>query len=127
MLQIALEGDISETSAAAPEGFELIGAYAKDGKSVVAIGSSEKGGRIVPADVPIVTVKASETPSVIYGEHDTVMQRADEYGIENIPLEMSEDAGEAVSYSDSGGSGCNMGLGVFALLTAVPLFFTRKR
>ena len=127
MLQIALEGDISETSAAAPEGFELIGAYAKDGKSVVAIGSSEKGGRIVPADVPIVTVKASETPSVIYGEHDTVMQRADEYGIENIPLEMSEDAGGAVSYSDSGGSGCNMGLGVFALLTAVPLFFTRKR
>ena len=127
VLQIALEGDISETSAAAPEGFELIGAYAKDGKSVVAIGSSEKGGRIVPADVPIVTVKASETPSVIYGEHDTVMQRADEYGIENIPLEMSEDAGGAVSYSGSGGSGCNTGIGVLALLAAVPSFLRKRR
>ena len=127
VLQIALEGDISETSAAAPEGFELIGAYAKDGKSVVAIGSSEKGGRIVPANVPIVTVKASETPSVIYGEHDTVMQRADEYGIENIPLEMSDDAGGAVSYSGSGGSGCNTGIGVLALLAAVPSFLRKRR
>ena len=126
MLQIALKGDISETSAAAPEGFELIGAYAEDGKSVVAIGSSEKGGRIVPADVPIVTVKATETPSVIYGEHDTVMQRADEYGIENIPLEMSEDAGGAVSYSGSGGSGCNFGLGALTLLIAAPLLFRNK-
>ena len=126
MLQIALKGDISETSAAAPEGFELIGAYAEDGKSVVAIGSSEKGGSIVPADVPIVTVKATETPSVIYGEHDTVMQRADEYGIENIPLEMSVDAGGAVSYSGSGGSGCNFGLGALTLLIAAPLLFRNK-
>ena len=126
MLQIALKGDISETSAAAPEGFELIGAYAEDGKSVVAIGSSEKGGSIVPADVPIVTVKATETPSVIYGEHDTVMQRADEYGIEDIPLEMSEDAGGAVSYSGSGGSGCNFGLGALTLLIAAPLLFRNK-
>lgn len=126
MLQIALKGDISETSAAAPEGFELIGAYAEDGKSVVAIGSSEKGGSIVPADVPIVTVKATETPSVIYGEHDTVMQRADEYGIENMPLEMSEDAGRAVSYSGSGGSGCNFGLGALTLLIAAPLLFRNK-
>lgn len=126
MLQIALKGDISETSAAAPEGFELIGAYAKDGKSVVAIGSSEKGGSIVPADVPIVTVKATETPSVIYGEHDTVMQRAGEYGIENIPLEMSDDAGGAVSYSGSGGSGCNFGLGALTLLIAAPLLFRNK-
>ena len=126
MLQIALEGDISETSAAAPEGFELIGAYAEDGKSVVAIGSTEKGGSVVPADVPIVTVKATETPSVIYGEHDTVMQRADEYGIENIPLEMSDDAGGAVSYSGSGGSGCNFGLGALTLLIAAPLLFRNK-
>lgn len=126
MLQIALKGDISETSAAAPEGFELIGAYAEDGKSVVAIGSSEKGGSIVPADVPIVTVKATETPSVIYGEHDTVMQRVDEYGIENIPLEMSVDAGGAVSYSGSGGSGCNFGLGALTLLIAAPLLFRNK-
>ena len=126
MLQIALEGDITETSAAAPEDFELIGAYAEAGKSVVAIGSSEKGGSIVPADVPIVTVKASETPSVIYGEHDTVMQRADEYGIENIPLEMSDDAGGAVSYSGSGGSGCNFGLGALTLLIAAPLLFRNK-
>ena len=126
MLQIALEGDISETSAAAPEGFKLIGAYAEDGKSVVAIGSTEKGGSVVPADVPIVTVKATETPSVIYGEHDTVMQRADEYGIENIPLEMSDDAGGAVSYSGSGGSGCNFGLGALTLLIAAPLLFRNK-
>lgn len=127
MLQIALEGDISETSVAAPEGFKLIGAYAEDGKSVVAIGSSEKDGRIVPANVPIVTVKASETPSVIYGEHDTMMQRADEYGIENVSLEMSEDAGGAVSYSGSGVAGCNTGIGILALLAAVPSFLRKRR
>ena len=73
------------------------------------------------------TVKASETPSVIYGEHDTVMQRAGEYGIENIPLEMSDDAGGAVSYSGSRGSGCNTGIGVLALLAAAPSFLRKRR
>ena len=128
MLQIALDGNITETSAAAPEGFEVIGAYTEDGRSVVAIGSTRKDGCVIPANVPLVTVKASETPSVKYGPHETVMQKIAEAGVEVVSLEASGQGSveSKESYGSSSG-GCNTGMSVLGLLAALPIIFNYKR
>ena len=125
MLQIALEGMITETSVAAPEGFELIGTFVNDDRTVVAVGSTYRYGAVIPADVPIVTVRASNSPSVVYGPNATIMQRVTETGVETIPLEAPEDTIGTVA-PDYGSSGCSTGLGILSLLAAAPLLF-RKR
>ena len=128
MLQIALDGNITETSAAAPEGFEVIGAYTEDGRSVVAIGSTRKDGCVIPANVPLVTVKASETPSVKYGPHETVMQKIAEAGVEVVSLEASgQGSVESKEFYGSSSGGCNTGIGMLGLLAALPVIFSYKR
>ena len=125
-MQLSREGDLSETSVAVPEGFDLIGVHTEAGKSVVAIGSPNRDGSVVLSDVKMVTVKSNIPPVVKYGPHETVMQKITESGIEEVSWETAEDAAGSSGTGNSG-SGCNMGLGVMALLAGVPLLKKHNR
>ena len=115
-----------QTSVAVPEGFDLIGVHTEAGKSVVAIGSPNRDGSVVLSDVKMVTVKSNIPPVVKYGPHETVMQKITESGIEEVSWETAEDAAGSSGTGNSG-SGCNMGLGVMALLAGVPLLKKHNR
>ena len=130
MLQVALAGDIYDVTPSLPEGYELIGEHYDDGRTVVAIGSSAKDGVSIPADTPILSVQSASEPRIDYAHSS--LQKATEAGVVDLPLtggssSLIDVPTPAAPARQSGSSGCNTGLGVFALLTAVPLFLTRKR
>ena len=131
MLQVALTGDIYAVTPSLPEGYSLIGKHSGDGRTVVAIGNTFKGGVSIPADTPVLTVAAVSVPRIIYRHNATTMQVAEESGVRIIPLDGGQSSiievpSPAAQSSSGSSSGCNTGLGVFALLAAVPLFFRKK-
>ena len=133
MLQLSLTGDIYNTVPNLPNGYELIGEHYDDDRTVVAIGNTAKEGVSIPAGTPILSVQSVSEPRIDY-THST-LQKVTEDGVVDLPLtggsssliDVPTPAAPVRQPSSDGSSGCNTGLGVFALLTAVPLFFTRKR
>ena len=133
MLQLALAGDIYNAVPSLPEGYELIGEHYDDGRTTVAIGNTAKDGVPIPAGTPILSVQSASEPRIDYTH--SALQKATEAGIVDLPLtggsssliDVPTPAAPVRQPSSGGSSGCNMGLGVFALLAALPLFFTRKR
>ena len=122
MMQLSLEGDISETSVAVPEGFDLIGIHTEAGNSVVAIGNAAKGGVPLPADMPVLTVAAASVPRIVYGDNATTMQVAEESGVRTISLDGSKNTLTASPAPVAQSSlGCNIGIGALVLLAAAPL------
>lgn len=126
MFQLALEGGISEITYALPSGFELIGAGEKDGVTVIAIGTTVKGGLTIPADTPFITVTAASQPGVLYGDNFTTAERASAHGIEIVSLESSETVGEAGASASGGSSGCNAGTAAAALLAFAPFIIHKS-
>lgn len=126
MFQLALEGGISEITYALPSGFELIGAGEKDGVTVIAIGTTVKGGLTIPADTPFITVTAASQPGVLYGDNFTTAERASAHGIEIVSLESSETVGEAGASASGGSSGCNTGTAAAALLAFAPFIIHKS-
>ena len=133
MLQLALAGDIYNAVLSLPEGYELIGEHYCDGRTTVAIGNTAKDGVSIPADTPLLSVQSASEPRIDYAH--SALQKATEAGIIDFPLtggsssliDVPTPAAPVIQPSFGGSSGCNMGIGIFALLAAVPLFFTRKR
>ena len=126
MFQLALEGGVSEITYALPSGFELIGAGEKDGVTVIAIGTTVKGGLTIPADTPFITVTAASQPGVLYGDNFTTAERASAHGIETVSLEASETVGEAGASASGGSSGCNAGTAAAALLAFAPFIIHKS-
>lgn len=133
MLQLSLTGDIYGVSPTLPEGYKLIGEHYDDGRTTVAIGNTARDGVSIPAAIPLLSVQAASEPRIDYSR--SALQKTTEDGVIDLPLTGGSSSlidvptpATLVRQSGSGGSsGCNTGLGVFALLTAVPLFLTRKR
>ena len=126
MFQLALEGSVSEITYALPSGFELIGAGEKDGVTVIAIGTTVKGGLTIPADTPFITVTAASQPGILYGNNFTTAERASAHGIETVSLESSETVGEAGASASGGSSGCNAGTAAAALLAFAPFIIHKS-
>lgn len=126
MFQLALEGGVTEITYALPSGFELIGAGEKDGVTVIAIGTTVKGGLTIPADTPFITVTAASQPGVLYGDNFTTAERASAHGIEIVSLESSETVGEAGASASGGSSGCNAGTAAAALLAFAPFIIHKS-
>lgn len=126
MFQLTLEGGVSEITYALPSGFELIGAGEKDGVTVIAIGTTVKGGLTIPADTPFITVTAASQPGVLYGDNFTTAERASAHGIETVSLESSETVGEAGASASGGSSGCNAGTAAAALLAFAPFIIHKS-
>ena len=126
MFQLALEGGVAEITYALPSGFELIGAGEKDGVTVIAIGTTVKGGLTIPADTPFITVTAASQPGVLYGDNFTTAERASAHGIEIVSLESSETVGEAGASASGGSSGCNAGTAAAALLAFAPFIIHKS-
>lgn len=122
MFQLALEGDVSNLTYALPEGFQLIGQNIGECETILAIGTMEKGGRIIPAKTAIIAFEAPSMPSIKYGDNNTTMQLAEADGIHTLSFEASS---EAANTHTSGGGGCNAGLPSVILLLA-PLFYKKK-
>lgn len=132
MLQVALTGDIYAITPSLPEGYSLIGKHSGDGRTVIAIGNTFEGGVSIPADTPVLTVAAVSVPRIIYRHNATTMQVAEESGVRIIPLDGGQSSiievpSPAAQSSSGSSSGCNTGLGAFALLAAVPLFCHKKQ
>ena len=87
MFQLSLDGNISDASYSAPDGFKLLGSHIEDGRTVVAIGTDKEGGDTIPSGEPFVTVAAPDTPCVKYGVNDTTMLLAAEEGVEAVSME----------------------------------------
>lgn len=126
MFQLALEGGVSEITYALPSGFQLIGAVEKDGVTVIAIGTTVKGGLAIPADTPFITVTTASQPGVLYGDNFTTAERASAHGIETVSLESSETVGEAGTSTSGGSSGCNAGTAAAALLAFAPFIIHKS-
>ena len=126
MFQLALEGGVTEITYALPSGFELIGAGEKDGVTVIAIGTTVKGGLTIPADTPFITVTAASQPGILYGNNFTTAERASAHGIETVSLESSETVGEAGASASGGSSGCNAGTAAAALLAFAPFIIHKS-
>ena len=122
MFQLELEGDVSNLTYALPEGFKLIGQNIGEGETILAIGTMEKGGRIIPANTAIIAFEAPSTPSIKYGDNYTTMQLATAKGIDALSFEAGS---EAANTHTSGGGGCNAGLPCVILLFA-PLLYRKK-
>ena len=127
MFQLSLEGNISEASYSAPDGFKLLGSHIEDGRTVMAIGTDKEGGDTIPSGEPFVTVAAPETPCVKYGVNDTTMLLAAEEGVEAVSMESGKNAASTVGAISSGGSsGCSAGAAAAGLFAVVPLAIFRS-
>lgn len=127
MFQLSLEGNISDASYSAPDGFKLLGSHIEDGRTVMAIGTDKEGGDTIPSGEPFVTVAAPDTPCVKYGVNDTTMLLAAEEGVEAVSMESGKNAADTDSAISSGGSsGCNAGAADAGLFAVVPLAIFRS-
>ena len=127
MFQLSLEGNISDASYSAPDGFKLLGSHIEDGRTVMAIGTDKEGGDTIPSGEPYVTVAAPDTPCVKYGANDTTMLLAAEEGVEAVSMESGKNAADTDSVVSSGGSsGCNAGVATAGLFVVVPLVVFRS-
>lgn len=122
MFQLALKGNVNNLTYALPEGFQLIGQHIQEDETILAIGTMEKGGRMIPASTPIIAFEAPSMPSIQYGDNYTTMQLATAKGIDTISFEASS---EAANTHTSGGGGCNAGLPC-ALILLAPLLYRKK-
>lgn len=127
VFQLSLDGNISDASYSAPDGFKLLGSHIEDGRTVVAIGTDKEGGDTIPSGEPFVTVAAPDTPCVKYGVNDTTMLLAAEEGVEAVSMESGKNAADTDSAISSGGSsGCNAGAADAGLFAVVPLAIFRS-
>lgn len=115
-LQVALSGVSSITDVVVPEGWELLGQSEINGSTVFALGNSEIDGLSLSSGV-LATLNNTDTP--LFDETYSSMALATEAGVRQLDMgfnSVTKTTATSDVASDSGSSGCNAGIGMWAVI-----------